>query len=64
MSNPLNAKALEEVEAATKCQALFFVSVNQDIKNALNNLYNKKKLMYKNYWKFLKLQSQNINKNF
>ncbi len=43
MSNPLNATAVEDVETSTGCQVLFFVSISQDIKNAIENLYKKKK---------------------
>ena len=42
MANPLNQTAINDVEAALSCRALFFVSVTQDIKNAIDNLYKKK----------------------
>lgn len=42
MANPLNAGAIEDVEKMTSCRVLFFVSVGQDIKTTIENLYKKK----------------------
>jgi type IV pilus assembly protein PilB len=39
MSNPLNAKALEEVEAISGCSVQVFVSTSSDIKKAIDKYY-------------------------
>jgi len=41
MSNPLNAKAVEDLEAQTKCKVQVFVSTLTDINLALESLYGK-----------------------
>lgn len=40
-SNPLNVKAVEEVEAMTKCKVQVFVSTLTDVKNTLDTVYKK-----------------------
>jgi type IV pilus assembly protein PilB len=42
-SNPLNVKAIEEVEALTSCKVQVFVSTLTDVNHAINNLYAKNK---------------------
>ncbi len=42
MSNPLNAKAFEELEAFTGCNIQVFVSTSSDIKKAIEKYYNHK----------------------
>jgi len=39
MSNPLNAKALEEAEAISGCSVQVFVSTSSDIKKAIDKYY-------------------------
>jgi type IV pilus assembly protein PilB len=39
MSNPLNAKAVEEVEAACGCSVQVFVSTSSDIRKAIDKYY-------------------------
>jgi type IV pilus assembly protein PilB len=39
MSNPLNDKAIEDVEAITKCNVQVFVSTPSDIKKAIEKYY-------------------------
>ena len=39
MANPLNAKAIEEVEAITKCNVQVFISTPSDIKKAIEKYY-------------------------
>lgn len=41
MSNPLNGKAIEEIENLTKCKVQVFVSTLTDIRNALKKLHGK-----------------------
>jgi len=41
MSNPLNAKAVEDLEVQTKCKVQVFVSTLTDINLALESLYGK-----------------------
>ncbi|MBL7155573.1 MAG: hypothetical protein ISS90_00330 [Candidatus Omnitrophica bacterium] len=42
MSNPLNMKAVEDIELLTNCNVQIFVSTMTDINNALDKLYGKK----------------------
>lgn len=39
MSNPLNAKAIDEIEAVTDCNVQVFVSTSSDIKKAIEKYY-------------------------
>ncbi len=39
MSNPLNAKAIEEVEAISGCSVQVFISTSSDIKKAIEKYY-------------------------
>ena len=39
MADPLNVRAIEEVEAATTCSVQTFVSTATDIKNTINKYY-------------------------
>ena len=39
MSNPLNVKALEDVEQATNCSVQAFVSTTSEINSAINRYY-------------------------
>ena len=41
MSNPLDGKALEEIEGLTKCKVQVFVSTLTDVRNALKKLHGK-----------------------
>lgn len=43
MSNPLNVKAIEDIELLSKCNVQVFVSTMTDIDNALDRFYGKKK---------------------
>ncbi len=43
MSNPLNTKAIEDVEILTKCKVQVFVSTLTDVNNVLEKLYGKDK---------------------
>lgn len=43
MSNPLNIKAIEDIEMLTKCNVQVFVSTMTDISNAVAKLYAKEK---------------------
>ncbi|MBN1353111.1 MAG: hypothetical protein JW994_00380 [Candidatus Omnitrophica bacterium] len=43
MSNPLNIKALEDIELLTKCKAQVFVSTLTGINNAIDKFYSKEK---------------------
>jgi len=39
MSNPLNSKAIDEIEAVTGCNVQVFVSTSSDIKKAIEKYY-------------------------
>ena len=41
MSNPLNSKAIEEIEAVTGCNVQVFISTSSDIKKAIEKYYPK-----------------------
>lgn len=43
MANPLNEKAIEDIELHTKCNIQVFVSTSTDINNAINKFYAKDK---------------------
>jgi type IV pilus assembly protein PilB len=43
MSNPLNIKAIEDIEMLTNCNVQVFVSTMTDINNAIDKFYNKTK---------------------
>ncbi|MFC1576235.1 hypothetical protein ACFL3J_01040 [Candidatus Omnitrophota bacterium] len=43
MSNPLNIKAIEDIELLTKCSVQVFVSTLTDINNAIDKFYGKSK---------------------
>ena len=43
MANPLNVKAIEDIELLTKCNVQVFVSTMTDISNAIAKLYAKEK---------------------
>ncbi len=43
MSNPLNVKAIEDIELLTKCNVQVFVSTMTDILNAIEKFYAKEK---------------------
>ena len=42
MANPLNAKAIEDIERITNCKVQTFVSTMKDIKNIIDTYYKKK----------------------
>jgi len=41
MSNPLNVKAIEDIELLTKCNVQIFVSTMTDVNSAIEKSYNK-----------------------
>lgn len=43
MANPLNIKAIEDIELLSKCSVQVFVSTLTDVNNAINKLYPKDK---------------------
>lgn len=43
MSNPLNVKAIEDIELLTKCKVQVFVSTLTDINSAIDKFYSKEK---------------------
>ena len=43
MSNPLNIKAIEDIELLAKCKVQVFVSTLTDINNAIDKFYGKEK---------------------
>jgi type IV pilus assembly protein PilB len=42
MSNPLNEKAVKEVEAVTKCDVQIFIATMTDVRNAIKRYYVRK----------------------
>jgi sulfur transfer protein SufE len=42
MSNPLNSKAIEEIEAVTGCNVQVFICTSSDIKKAIEKYYKDK----------------------
>jgi hypothetical protein len=43
MANPLNSKAIEDVELITNCTVQTFVSTASDLRKALDKYFSKKK---------------------
>ena len=43
MSNPLNTKAIENIELITKCKVQVFVSTHTDVNGVIEKLYGKEK---------------------